>query len=176
MPYGIAGIIIGFLHQIIVVTGVHHIFNLLEIQLLEKTGVNPFNAIITCAMAAQAAACLAVGLKTKDAKLKALALPSSFSAFLGITEPAIFGVNLRYMKPFIMGLIGGAAGGFLASLLHLAGTGMAITVLPGTLLYLNSQLPMYILCNLVAMAIGFALTWIFGFNDKMLSDMKIADK
>jgi len=176
MPYGIAGIIIGFLHQIIVVTGVHHIFNLLEIQLLEKTGVNPFNAIITCAMAAQAAACLAVGLKTKDAKLKALALPSSFSAFLGITEPAIFGVNLRYMKPFIMGLIGGAAGGFLASLLHLAGTGMAITVLPGTLLYLNSQLPIYILCNLVAMAIGFALTWIFGFNDKMLSDMKIADK
>ena len=52
------------------------------------------------------AACLAVGLKTKNMKLKALALPSSLSAFLGITEPAIFGVNLRYMKPFVMGLIG----------------------------------------------------------------------
>ncbi|WP_338543615.1 sucrose-specific PTS transporter subunit IIBC [Paenibacillus tundrae] len=165
LPFGIAGIIIGFFHQIIVVTGVHHIFNFLEIQLLEKTGFNAFNAIITCAMAAQGAACLAVGLKTKNMKLKALALPSSLSAFLGITEPAIFGVNLRYMKPFIMGLVGGAVGGFIASLFHLQGTGMAVTVIPGTLLYLNSQLPLYILSNLIAMAIAFALTWFFGYKD-----------
>lgn len=165
LPFGIAGLLIGALHQIVVVTGVHHIFNFLEIQLLERTGVNPFNAIITCAMAAQGAACLAVGLKTKNAQLKALALPSSLSALLGITEPAIFGVNLRYMKPFVMGLIGGAAGGFLASLFQLAGNGMAITVIPGTLLYLNGQLPMYILTNLVAMAVAFVLTWMFGYRD-----------
>ncbi|MHA7581709.1 sucrose-specific PTS transporter subunit IIBC [Paenibacillus vandeheii] len=170
LPFGIAGIIIGFFHQIIVVTGVHHIFNFLEIQLLEKTGFNPFNAIITCAMAAQGAACLAVGLKTKNTKLKALALPSSFSAFLGITEPAIFGVNLRYMKPFIMGLVGGAVGGFLASLFHLQGTGMAVTVIPGTLLYLNSQLPLYILSNVVAMGIAFALTWFFGYKDQQVAE------
>lgn len=128
--------------------------------------MNPFNAIITCGMAAQGAACLAVGLKTKDAKLKALALPSSFSAFLGISEPAIFGINLRFIKPFIMGLIGGGVGGFLASLLDLAGTGMSITVIPGTLLYLNSQLPFYILINLVAMAVAFTLTWMFGYKDQ----------
>ncbi|MDN4603463.1 sucrose-specific PTS transporter subunit IIBC [Paenibacillus sp. F6_3S_P_1C] len=170
LPLGIAGIIIGFFHQIIVVTGVHHIFNFLEIQLLEKTGFNPFNAIITCAMAAQGAACLAVGLKTKNTKLKALALPSSFSAFLGITEPAIFGVNLRYMKPFIMGLVGGAVGGFLASLFHLQGTGMAVTVIPGTLLYLNSQLPLYILSNVVAMGIAFTLTWLFGYKDQPVAE------
>jgi PTS system sucrose-specific IIC component len=172
LPFGIAGIIIGFLHQIIVVTGVHHIFNFLEIQLLEKNGVNAFNAIITCAMAAQGAACLAVGLKTKNGKLKALALPSSLSAFLGITEPAIFGVNLRYMKPFVMGLIGGAVGGFIASIFHLAATGMAITVIPGTLLYMNNQLPLYILANLAAMAVAFVLTWMFGYNDKMLEEVK----
>ncbi|CAM4381962.1 sucrose-specific PTS transporter subunit IIBC [Saccharibacillus endophyticus] len=168
LPFGIAGLLIGFFHQIVVVTGVHHIFNFLEIQLLEQTGSNPFNAIITCAMAAQGAACLAVGLKTKNAKLKALALPSSFSAFLGITEPAIFGVNLRYMKTFVMGLIGGAAGGFLASFLHLAGTGMAVTVIPGSLLYLNNQLPLYILCNLVGAAVAFALTWLFGYKDEQV--------
>lgn len=168
LPYGIAGLLIGFFQQIIVVTGVHHIFNFLEIQLLEKLGSNPFNAIITCAMAAQGAACLAVGLKTKNMKLKALALPSSLSAFLGITEPAIFGVNLRYMKPFVMGLIGGAVGGFMASLFGLAATGMSVTVIPGTLLYLNSQLPLYILCNVVAMAIAFVLTWLFGYKDGML--------
>lgn len=172
MPFGIAGLLIGFFQQIVVVTGVHHIFNLLEIQLLEQRGSNPFNAIITCAMAAQGAACLAVGFKTKNVKLKALALPSSFSAFLGISEPAIFGVNLRYMKPFIMGLIGGGVGGFLASLFSLSATGMAVTVIPGTLLYLNSQLPLYILCNLVAMLVAFILTWFFGFKDQMLAEVQ----
>lgn len=172
MPLGIAGLLIGFFQQIVVVTGVHHIFNLLEIQLLEQRGSNPFNAIITCAMAAQGAACLAVGFKTKNVKLKTLALPSSFSAFLGITEPAIFGVNLRYMKPFIMGLVGGGVGGFLASLFGLSATGMAVTVIPGTLLYLNSQLPLYILCNLVAMLVAFILTWFFGFKDQMLAEVQ----
>lgn len=171
LPFGIAGLVIGFFNQIIVVTGVHHIFNFLEIQLLEQFGSNPFNALVTSAMAAQGAACLAVGLKTKNVKLKSLALPSSLSAFLGITEPAIFGVNLRYMKPFVMGLIGGAVGGFLASLSGLAATGMAITVIPGTLLYLNEQLPMYILCNLIAMAIAFILTWLFGYKDEAAAEM-----
>ncbi|MDR4890346.1 sucrose-specific PTS transporter subunit IIBC [Fredinandcohnia sp. QZ13] len=166
-PFGIAGLIIGFLNQIIVITGVHHVFNLLEIQLLEKFGFNPYNAIVTCAVAAQGGAALAVGLKTKSVKLKALALPSTLSAFLGITEPAIFGVNLRYVKPFIMGLIGGGVGGFLASILGLKATGMAITVIPGTLLYLNGQILLYILVNVVSIAIAFVLTWMFGYSDKM---------
>ncbi|EGG35726.1 sucrose-specific PTS transporter subunit IIBC [Paenibacillus lautus] len=172
LPFGIAGLVIGFFNQIIVVTGVHHIFNFLEIQLLEKTGSNPFNAIVTSAMAAQGAACLAVGLKTRNKKLKALSLPSAFSALLGISEPAIFGVNLRYVRPFVIALIGGGVGGFMASIFQLEATGMAITVIPGTLLYLNSQLPLYILCNLTAMAITFVLTWMFGFNDKMLEEVR----
>ena len=167
LPFGLAGIIIGFLQQLIVVTGVHHIFNFLEVQLLANTGKNAFNAIITCAIAAQGAACLAVGVKTKSAKLKALCFPSALSAFLGITEPAIFGVNLRYVKPFVMGLIGGAAGGFVANILGLAGTGMSITVIPGTLLYLNGQLFQYLLANLVAVGVAFALTYTIGYSDKM---------
>lgn len=170
LPFGIAGILIGFFNQVIVITGVHHIFNLLEIQLLEKFGYNPYNAIITASVAAQGGAALAVGLKTKSKKLKALALPSSFSAFLGITEPAIFGVNLRYGKPFVMALIGGGVGGFTASILGLKATGMAITVIPGTLLYLNGQVIPYILVNLIAIGVAFVLTWLFGFSDKKLKD------
>ncbi|MFC4560132.1 sucrose-specific PTS transporter subunit IIBC [Virgibacillus kekensis] len=170
LPFGIAGIVLGFFNQIIVITGVHHIFNLLEIQLLEKFGNNPYNAIVTSAVAAQGGAALAVGLKTKSKKLKALALPSSFSAFLGITEPAIFGVNLRYGKPFVMGLIGGGVGGFAAAIIGLAGTGMAITVIPGTLLYLNGQVIPYILVNLLAIAVAFTLTWLFGFSDKKIKE------
>lgn len=165
-PFGLSGLLIGFFNQIIVITGVHHVFNLMEIKLLEQFGFNAYNAIVTCAVAAQGGAAFAVGMKTKSKKLKALALPSSLSALLGITEPAIFGVNLRYMKPFIMGLIGGGVGGFAASLLGLAGTGMAITVIPGTLLYLNNQIFGYILVNLIAIAVAFILTWLFGYSDK----------
>ncbi len=90
-------------------------------------------------MTAQAGATLAVGVKTKSKKLKALAFPAALSAGLGITEPAIFGVNLRYGKPFVLGLAAGAIGGWLASILGLAGTGFGITIIPGTLLYLNGQ-------------------------------------
>ncbi|MDR6999709.1 sucrose-specific PTS transporter subunit IIBC [Neobacillus niacini] len=171
-PFGISGVIIGGLNQIIVLTGVHHIFNMLEIQLLAQYHNNPYNAIITCAVAAQGGATLAVALKTKSKKLKALAFPSALSAFLGITEPAIFGVNLRYGKPFIMALIGGAAGGFVASLLKLKATGMAVTVIPGTLLYLNGQVLQYILVNLIAIAVAFILTWMFGYSDTVKKEIE----
>lgn len=173
LPFGIAGLVLGFFHQIIVITGVHHIFNLLEIQLLETFGNNPFNAIITASIAGQGGAALAVGMKTKSQKLKALALPSSLSAFLGITEPAIFGVNLRYVKPFVMGLIGGSVSGFLASLTGLTATGMAITVIPGTLLYLNEQIILYILVNILGIGVAFVLTWFFGFSDEKLQKTEV---
>lgn len=175
-PFGISGLIIGGLNQLIVITGVHHVFNMLEIQLLAEYKYNPYNAIVTCSVAAQGGAALAVGLKTKSKKLKALALPSSFSAFLGITEPAIFGVNLRYGKPFVMGLIGGGAGGFLASLFGLKATGMAVTVIPGTLLYLNGQVLLYLLVNIVAIAVAFVLTWMFGYSDQMKKELETETK
>ncbi len=174
LPFGLAGLIIGGLNQLIVVTGVHHIFNFLEVQLLSNTGVNPYNAIITNSVAAQGGATLAVAMKTKSKKLKALAFPSALSAFLGITEPAIFGVNLRYVKPFAFGLVGGAVGGMLAELLQLEGTGMSVTVIPGALLYLNSQLPWYILVNVVAIGVAFALTYFFGFTDKEAKNIDAA--
>ncbi|OCA82242.1 PTS sugar transporter subunit IIA [Bacillus sp. FJAT-27225] len=171
-PFGISGLLLGGLNQLIVITGVHHVFNMLEIQLLSEFKNNPYNAIVTCSVAAQGGAALAVGLKTQSAKLKALALPSSLSAFLGITEPAIFGVNLRYGKPFIMGLIGGGVGGFMASILGLKATGMAVTVIPGALLYLNGQLLQYILVNIIAIAVAFVLTWMFGFSDKIKKEIE----
>ena len=138
LPFGLGGLLIGGVHQIIVVSGVHHIFNLLEIQLLAAD----------------------------HPKLKTLAFPAALSAFLGITEPAIFGVNLRFRKPFFLSLIAGAIGGGLASLLGLAGTGSGITIIPGTVLYVNGQLPQYFLMVAVSFALGFALTYMFGFEDE----------
>ncbi|WP_420790138.1 sucrose-specific PTS transporter subunit IIBC [Streptococcus sp. K0074] len=167
LPFGLGGFLIGGVHQLIVVSGVHHIFNLLEVQLLAADHANPFNAIITAAMTAQGAATVAVGVKTKNPKLKTLAFPAALSAFLGITEPAIFGVNLRFRKPFFLSLIAGAIGGGLASILGLAGTGSGITIIPGTMLYAgNGQLPLYLLMVAVSFVLGFALTYMFGYEDE----------
>ena len=156
LPFGLAGLVLGGVHQVIVVTGVHHVFNLLEANLIANTGKDPLNAIITAAMTAQAGATLAVGVKTKDAKLKALAFPATLSAVLGITEPAIFGVNLRFGK----------------SILNLAGTGFGVTIVPGTLLYLNGQVLKYVLMVLVTLALGFVLTWIFGYKEEEVEAQK----
>ena len=168
LPFGLGGFLIGGVHQLIVVSGVHHIFNLLEVQLLAADHANPFNAIITAAMTAQGAATVAVGVKTKNPKLKTLAFPAALSAFLGITEPAIFGVNLRFRKPFFLSLIAGAIGGGLASILGLAGNGSGITIIPGTMLYVgNGQLAQYLLMVAVSFALGFALTYMFGYEDEV---------
>lgn len=169
LPLGIGGFLYGALNQIIVVTGIHHALNLIEIQLLADTGWNPINPIGSASICAQAGAALAVAIKTKQAKIKAIAYPSTVSALLGITEPAIFGVNLRFMKPFLMGLVGGGVGGFLATILQLKGTGMSITAIPGILLYLNDQILLYLLVCSVGFAVAFLLTWLFGYRDGMLS-------
>ena len=160
LPFGIGGFVVGGLQQAIVVFGVHHVFNALEVQLLASTGVDPFNAIITGAIIAQGGAAAAVAARTQNKKKRALYISSIVPAFLGITEPVIFGINLRLMKPFLYALVGGACAGGLASFLHLAGTGMGITVLPGTLLYLD-HLGAYILVNVVGFAVAFALTYLF---------------
>ena len=177
LPFGLGGLLIGGVHQLIVVSGVHHIFNLLEVQLLAADHANPFNAIITAAMTAQGAATVAVGVKTKNPKLKTLAFPAALSAFLGITEPAIFGVNLRYRKPFFLSLIAGAIGGGLASILGLAGTGNGITIIPGAMLYIgNGQLVQYILMVAVSFALGFALTYMFGYEDEETVTEKLVEE
>ena len=155
----IGGLVIGGLQQVIVIFGVHHVFSALEIYLLSTIQADPFNAIITCATIAQGGAAMAVALKTRDAKKRALYISSAVPAFLGITEPAIFGINLRFMKPFVYGCCGGAVGGAISSFLGLAGTGMGITVIPGMLLYMNGQLGSYIIVNLIALAVGFGLTY-----------------
>ncbi|WP_271812759.1 sucrose-specific PTS transporter subunit IIBC [Clostridium beijerinckii] len=160
LPFGLGGLVVGGVHQLIVVTGVHHALNALEVELLSSTGKDAFNAMITCGIVAQGGAALAVAFKTKDKKKRSLYISSAIPAFLGITEPAIFGVNLRFIKPFIFGCAGGAVGGMLSGILHLAGSGMGITALPGMLLYVNN-LGSYILVNVVAIAVAFCLTLFF---------------
>ena len=139
---------------------------LVEIEMLASTSWNPVNPVGSCGIVAQAGAAMAVAVKSKSAKMKSLAFPSSVSALLGITEPAIFGVNLRMVNPFVWGCVGGGIGGWLAALLNLRGTGMSVTGIPGMLLYLNDQLPLYIFVNAAAFAVAFVLTFLFGMKGK----------
>ncbi len=170
LPYGLGGLIWGAINQMIVVTGMHHALNIVEIQLLANTHWDPVNPISSASIAAQAGAACAVAIKTHSSKIKQIAYPSTLSALLGITEPAIYGINIRFLKPFLFGCVGGAIGGFLSSVFNLAATGMSITVIPGILLFLNKQLPLYILVCAVGFGVSFALTYFFGYSDDMLKE------
>ena len=161
LPFGLGGLIIGGLHQVVVMTGVHHVFSALEIGLIAETGLNPFNAMITGGVTAQGAAALAVALKTKDKKQRSLNMSAAIPAFLGVSEPAIFGVNLRLIKPFIFALIGGAAAGVFASLINLAAPAMGVTGLPGILLYAGSNIVGFIITHVIAFSTAFTLTFLF---------------
>ena len=103
LPFGIGGFIWGALCQVIVVTGVHHALNLVEIEMLAKTKWNPVNPVGSCGIVAQAGAKNgSCSKKQNQQKMKSLGYPSAISALLGITEPAVFGVNLRLVQPFCM--------------------------------------------------------------------------
>ena len=120
--------------------------------------------IASAANVAQGAAALAIAIKTKNSKIKALALPASLSAFLGITEPAIFGVNIRYVKPFIAGSIGGACGALVASIFNVGATAYGVTGLFGFLITTNATFG-YLLTIIVAAAVGFVVSWLLGIDE-----------
>lgn len=159
VPFGIGGALIGAAYAPTVVAGVHHMYNALEAGLLSSIGLNTWMPIATAANVAQGAAALALALKTRNKKTKAIALPASLSAFLGITEPAIFGVNIRYMRPFIAGCIGGACGGLTAGLFGVGATAYGITGIFGFLITTNYTLQ-YALVILVASAVAFIISWL----------------
>lgn len=100
-----------------------------------------------------------------------MALPSAFSAFMGITEPAIFGVNMRFFKPFVCGCIGGACGALFASVTQLGASGTGVTGLFGVLLCLNMPVQ-YILMMVISIGVSFALTWIAGYKDEAPAEQK----
>ena len=154
---GIGALLMGALYPWTVVMGLHHMYNVIEAGMLSGAlGLNIWMPIASAANFAQFGACLAVAIKCRNAKLKSVALPSSLSASLGITEPAIFGVNFRFMKPFIAGVIGGAVGALFGSLTGLGATTYGVTGIPG-LLAINN-IPIYVVELLIASGIAFVIT------------------
>ena len=159
LPLGIGSLIMGSLYAPTVVTGIHQMYTAIDIGQLAKYGVTYWLPLASAANVAQGAAALAVGIKSKDKKIKSLALPSSLSAFMGITEPAIFGVNLRFFKPFIAGCIGGGCGALYASLVHLGAKGTGVTGIFGILLCLNQPLQ-YLIEMVIAVGVAFVISFL----------------
>lgn len=164
LPFGIGSLIMGALYAPTVVTGIHHMYTIIDLGQIKEFGCTYWLPLASSANIAQGAAALAVALKTRDQKLKSMALPSSLSAFMGITEPAIFGVNMRFFRPFICACIGGGCGAMFASVTSLGATGTGVTGIFGVLLCLNAPVK-YITMFAISAAVSFALTWLFGYQN-----------
>ena len=152
----IGACVMGAVYPATVVMGLHHMYNVIEAGMLAETGLNTWMPIASAANFAQFGACLAVGLKVKNQKTKSVAVPSSLSAALGITEPAIFGVNMRFFKPFVAGMIGGAAGALVSAILGFGATAYGVTGIPGYLTVTNPLL--YTIVLAISGGVAFALT------------------
>jgi len=166
LPLGIGSFIMGGAYATTVVSGIHHMYTVIDVGQLAQYGFTFWLPLASAANVGQGAAALAVGLKTKNKRIKSMALPASLSAFLGITEPAIFGVNLRYVKPFIAGSIGGACGALYASIVHLGATGTGVTGIFGILLHLHAPLQ-YVIAMGIAAIVAFLLSWMLGIKEEM---------
>lgn len=159
LPLGIGSFIMGTAYATTVVSGIHHMYTIIDLGQISQYGMTYWLPLASAANVAQGAATLAVSLKTKNKKLKSMALPSSLSAFLGITEPAIFGVNMRFFKPFVAASIGGGCGALYASIVGLGATGTGVTGLFGILLHLHRPMQ-YIITMAIAIGVSFVLTWV----------------
>ena len=171
---GIGALIMGALYPFTVVMGLHHMYNVIEAGMLSvEGGLNIWMPIASAANFAQFGACLAVAVKCKSKKLKSVALPSSLSASLGITEPAIFGVNFRFMKPFIAGVIGGSIGAFFGSITGLGATTYGVTGIPGLLAIKTDMIVLYIIELLISAGIAFTISF-FLFKEEDPADAAAA--
>ena len=162
----LAGLVFGGTYSAIVITGIHHSFHAIEAGLLgnPNIGVNFLLPIWSMANVAQGGACLAVYFKTRDVKIKAIAVPSALSALLGITEAAIFGINLRFMKPFLAALVGGALGGAWVVANHVGMTAVGLTGIPGIAIVQANSVISYLIGLVIAFGAAFIISFVLKYQ------------
>lgn len=164
LPLGIGGLIIGFLYPIAVMTGMHHMFIMIETSLIATTGFNPL--ITVCAMYgfANAAVCLAIALRTRNTSVKTAGISATVTQMLGVSEPALFGVVMRTgMKAILVMLGSSAVGGMVLSLLGIQANSYGLAVLLSPLMYIYEpyQVITYVLVGIGTFILTFALTNLF---------------
>ncbi len=160
-----AGLLLGGSYSSIVITGIHHSFHAVELELIGNTGFNSLLPIWAMANVAQGGAAFAVYFLAKNAKTKAIALPSAVSCLFGVTEAAIFGVNMKYGRPFIGAAIGGALGGAYVVLTHVVFTAVGVTGLPALAIAAPGTTVNYLMAMGIALVGAFVATWILGIKE-----------
>lgn len=178
----VGGLVIGGFYQILVIFGLHWGVVPLVAQQISGSGQSALNAIISTTMVSQGAAVLAVALKSKKEDRKTLGIAAAISAFCGVTEPAIYGINLRFRRVFISGLMGSAVGGFITGLMHGSMFGFTGSLI-GFSSFFNTKAPgdltsfyAFLISSAAALLVSFLVTWFWGYNDEMEMGTKVEKK
>lgn len=158
LPYHLGSVVTGILFFPAQILGIDYMLPSIAASLIEENGMNTLMPIISCCAMAQGGATLAVCFKAKDkGEHKSVLVPAALSAFFGVTESSVFGVNLKYGMPFVAGIIGGAIGAFVASYLGVYSTTNGVLGLSGCIFTIQTEL-YYIISILLSAAIAFAIT------------------
>lgn len=157
------GAVFGFFYAPLVITGLHHMSNAIDLQLIADFGGTMLWPMIALSNIAQGSAVLGmIVLQRGSAKAKELNIPSCISCYLGVTEPAMFGINLKYVFPFICGMTGSCIAGILSTAASVTASAIGVGGLPGILSIQPASIGMFAVCMLIAIVVPFALTFVVG--------------
>lgn len=171
LPFGIGGFIIGATYPLLVITGLHHTYTMIETSLLANTGFNP--VITLCAMYgfANVGTCLAFFVKSKNTTVRQTSIGAMLSQLFGISEPVLFGIQLRYnLKPLIIMLFTSGLGAASLSLLNIQSNSYGLAVIPSYLMYIyeGRQFLWYLVISICSVALCFVLTYLFGVPEEAM--------
>lgn len=157
------GALFGFFYAPLVITGLHHMTNAIDTQLVADFGGTMLWPMIALSNIAQGSAVLGmIYLQRKDAEKQEVNIPSAISCYLGVTEPAMFGINLKYMFPFLCGMIGSGVAGILSTAMRCTANSIGVGGLPGILSMQSQSMLPYLLCMGVAVVVPFILVTVVG--------------
>lgn len=171
LPLGIGGFIIGATYPLLVITGLHHTYTMIETSLLANTGFNP--VITLCAMYgfANVGTCLAFFVKSKNTNVRQTSIGAMLSQLFGISEPVLFGIQLRYnLRPLIIMLCTSGLGAAALSLLNIQSNSYGLAVLPSYLMYIyqGRQILWYLIVSIASVSLCFVLTYLFGVPEEAI--------
>ncbi|WP_103064170.1 glucose PTS transporter subunit IIA [Actinomyces qiguomingii] len=180
LSYPVAGLLIGGLYQCLVIFGLHWAVIPIISQQIADPGFSPLNAIVSASMIAQGGGALALWVKAKSPRIKQLAGPATISALCGVTEPAMYGLNLKYGRVFITASIGGAVGGLLTGLFDVnmwgftgAFVGFPSFVNPEGI---DGSFTGFWIASFVTLAVSFLATYFFGFKESDFEAERTVEK
>lgn len=170
----IFGAVFGFVYAPLVITGLHHMSNAIDLQLIADYGGTMLWPMIALSNIAQGSAVLGmIALQRKDAEAQEVNVPACISCYLGVTEPAIFGVNLKFAYPFVCGMIGSACAAIVCVATGTTANAIGVGGLPGILSIQPQYMASFAMCMAIAAAIPFILTFTVG--KKKFAEVKAQD-